>query len=467
MGTSTNATSTSSSSKRKTKSAQPVMIPVKSTDETSGPIGYSKEIEIETEQPHRSPDISPSRSPRYSRSPSLINSTPEHSDEENNDDEQEDGEESGNPISTSDTLINKTNDLPSSEASVNRPDTLQAVDKSAAQFRKNLLNEVIRVVDDKADTIKRITSIYTPELTKELSDTLRSIKKSTSHIDKMQNELNKSLGTVADTSETCYNEAQSLNDNLRTVIGDVKATERLFHKSAEETYNLMKKANDNANKLSKLQESINRIENAMPLATTITHILNSLDAIQNTMATGNPLSLDTLHHSAHRAPAPINRAIQLKCTLCGGPHWIIKCDEYLTSQERKDRATAINVCTHCGRDFTPDPSGKHLLCKRLDTPCTHCAKSKTRDRDEILHHPAFCSLLSQERMERLEQERVHERPRKRSNSESGYPEQDQAKREPLQPPVFEARPSRQPYRGRHPRGSRGSRGFHRGQRPTA
>ncbi|EGT49948.1 hypothetical protein CAEBREN_20394 [Caenorhabditis brenneri] len=280
----------------------------------------------------------------------------------------------------------------------------------------------------------------------------------------MQNELNKSLGTVADTSETCYNEAQSLNDNLRTVIGDVKATERLFHKSAEETHNLMKKANDNANKLSKLQESINRIENAMPLATTITHILNSLDAIQNNMAIGNPLSLDTLNHSARRAPAPKSRAIQYSCALCNGPHWINECETYLTSQQRKDRAKEINVCTRCGRACTLDRHGNHIGCSRADTLCSRCYP--LRDKDESNHHAAFCSIRSQERMERIEQDQLQEHSRKRSLSDSGHPEQE-AKREPLDPPVFDARPPRQPYRGRHPRGSRGSRGAHRGHRPSA
>ncbi|EGT53990.1 hypothetical protein CAEBREN_17538 [Caenorhabditis brenneri] len=440
----------STSSRRKT--TPPIMISVKSTEDSTGPIAFVKEVVVETEPTQRpsrrSPSRSPkrsrrpshrstSRSPKRSRSPSPLRST-DHSGEEDNEDEQEYEDEPENPADTTDTLVIKPNDLHSTKATDDGSNTLTGSDKSAAEFRRNLLSEIRKVVEDKEVSFRKLTDIYTPELAKQLTDILSSVQTSMISREKADNSLALVLETVADTSASCYKDSSRLIKMLSDVIGEVRSTEHLFHKAV--------KQNDD-------------------LAIKVNTIQNTLNTIQASLA-AHP-SLEQGHHQlSPRAHAPVKPPYQAICALCQGDHWIYSCETYRTSQERKDRAKAINVCLQCGRRYKPDPSGKHTTCKRVDYPCSHCSQSSDRDYDETLHHPAFCSLKSKERMDILEQEQqINEQSRKRAIEEEPPLEQELTKKTPLQPPVFREHPSNTSSRGKRPRGSRGSRGGYKGQRP--
>ncbi|EGT60533.1 hypothetical protein CAEBREN_05019 [Caenorhabditis brenneri] len=465
MGTK-KAKESSTSSRRKT--TPPIIIPVKSTEDSAGPIAYVKEVVVETQSPQRPSHRSPSRSPKRSRSPSPLHSS-DSSSGEDNEDEHEVEDQPENPADTTDTLITKKNDLHSTEPADIRSHTLLGPDKAASEFRRNLLNEVLKIAADNEDSNKKFTSIFTPALAKQLSDTLSCLKTSMYNLGTTENSLSKSLGTVASTTEDCYKEASKFTKLLSDTIGGIRSTERLFQQAVRENSDLVQTVGEHSAKLVNLQDTLNRIEytlntmkDSRPL---VPHVQDTLNEAQHSLAIGHPSALETPHQLAQRAPAPIRPPVK-SCTLCAGPHWAVECTIFRTSQQRKDRATAINVCRHCARAFDPDTFGKHAKCKRANVQCTYCAQ--TRDFDETLHHIAFCSLLSEERMNKMEPFQSHEQSRKRSSTDDVHPEQDQDSREPLQPPVFNAIPSRgSSYRGKRPRGVRGRGSGHHGQRPTA
>ncbi|CAL2051219.1 unnamed protein product [Caenorhabditis brenneri] len=450
MGTK-KAKESSTSSRRKT--TPPIMISVKSTEDSTGPIAFTKEVVVETEPSQRpsrrSPSRSPkrsrrsshrstSRSPKRSRSPSPLRST-DHSGEEDNEDEQEYEDEPENLADTTDTLVIKSSDLRTTETD-NRSNTLNGSDKSATEFRKNLLNEIRKFMEDKEASIKKLTDIYSPALAKQLTDILSDVQTSIISKEKAENSLASTLDTVAETSASCYKDASRLTKMLSDVIGEVRSTERLFQKSVKQNDDLVLKVNN---------------------------IQNTLNTIQESLA-AHPYPQQGRHQQSPRGHAPVKPHYQAICALCRGDHWITLCDIYRTSQERKDKAKAINVCLQCGRLYEPDPSGKHTTCRRVNYPCSHCSQSGERDYDETLHHPAFCSIKSKERMDTLEQEQhINDQSRKRAMEEEPPYEQEMTKKAPLQPPVFREHPPRFPSRGKRPKGSRGGRGGHQGQRPHA
>ncbi|EGT55816.1 hypothetical protein CAEBREN_26033 [Caenorhabditis brenneri] len=463
MGTK-KAKESSTSSRRKT--TPPILVPVKTTEDSTGPIAFVKEVVVETEPPQRPSHRSPSRSPKRSRSPSPLQS----SDSSGGEDEQEDEDQSENPADTTDTLITKANDLHSTEPTDIRSHTLMGPDKAASEFRRNLLNEVLKIAADNEDSNKKFTNVYTPALAKQLSDTLSCLKTSMYNLGTTENSLSKSLGTVASTTEDCYKEASKFTKLLSDTIGGIRSTERLFQQAVRENSDIVKTVGEHSGKLANLQDTLNRIEytlNAMkdsrPL---VANIQDSLHETQHSRAIGNPSALETPHQPTQRAPAQLRPPTEPVCVLCAGPHWAVGCTIFRTSQQRKDRADAINVCRHCARAFEPDAYGKHASCRRIGVQCSFCANK--RDRDETLHHIAFCSLLSDEKMNKMELAQSHEHSRKRSFTDDAYPEQDQDSREPLQPPVFNAIPSRgSSYKGKRPRGARRRGSGHHGQRPTA
>ncbi|CAL2048376.1 unnamed protein product [Caenorhabditis brenneri] len=463
MGTK-KAKESSTSSRRKT--TPPILVPVKTTEDSTGPIAFVKEVVVETEPPQRPSHRSPSRSPNRSRSPSPLQS----SDSSGGEDEQEDEDQPENPADTTDTLITKANDLHSTEPADIRSHTLMGPDKAASEFRRNLLNEVLKIAADNEESNRKFTNIFTPALAKQLSDTLSCLKTSMYNLGTTENSLSTSLGAVASTTEDCYKEASKFTKILSDTIGGIRSTERLFQQAVRENSDLVQTVGEHSAKLVNLQDTLNRIEytlntmkDSRPL---VPHVQDTLNEAQHSLAIGHPSALETPHHPAQRAPAPIRPATEPICVLCDGPHWAVRCTIFRTSQQRKDRATAINVCRHCARAFEPNSLGKHATCKRSKVQCSYCAKK--RDKDETFHHIAFCSLLSEERMNKIEFRQASEHSRKRSFTDDVHSEQDEDLTEALHPPVFNAIPSRgSSYRGKRPRGVRGRGSGYHGQRPTA